>query len=86
MASQGWGYSFPPWLPSLCAEAFLVLSCFLPCLQTSPVVLLCGELFILQGAGLGNGDKQEEVAGQFPAAGGGGLAGLSAVYSELGML
>lgn len=32
-----------------------------------------------------NGDKQEEIAGQFPAAGG-GLAGLSAVYFELGML
>lgn len=32
-----------------------------------------------------NGDKQEEVAGQFPAAGG-GLAGLSAVCFELGML
>lgn len=32
-----------------------------------------------------NGDKQEENAGPFPAAGG-GLAGLSAVYFELGML
>lgn len=30
-------------------------------------------------------DKQEEIAGPFPAAGG-GLAGLSAVYFELGML
>lgn len=50
MASQGRECSFPLWLPSLHAEAILVLSCFWPYLEISLLVLLCKELFILQGA------------------------------------
>lgn len=40
----------PPWLPSLSAEAILVLSFFWPYLEISPLVLLYKELSILQGA------------------------------------
>lgn len=43
------------------------------------------ETFLLEGAAQGNGDKQEGIAGQFPAAGG-GPAALPAVYFELGTL
>lgn len=50
VASQGLGCSFPPWLPSPGAGAILVLSCLWPCLEISPLVLVCEELFILQGA------------------------------------
>lgn len=52
-----------------------MLSCSLPYLEIRAVVLLYQELSILQGADREEWDKQEEVAGQFPAAGG-GLAGL----------
>ena len=88
VAAQGWGCFLPPWLPSLCAEDILMLCCFLLCPVSGDKSY--GDCCIKKSSSckeqtVKNGDKQEEIAGQFPAAGG-GLAGLSAVYFELGML
>lgn len=88
MAAKGWGCFLPPWLPSLCAEDILILCCFLLCPISGDKSY--GDYCVKKSSSckkqsMKNGDKQEEIAGQFPAAGG-GLTGLSAVYFELGML
>lgn len=88
MAAQGWGCFLPPWLPGLCAEDILMPCCFL--LRPVSGEKSYGDCCIKKSSSckeqiVKNGDKQEETAGQFPAAGG-GLAGVSAVYFELGML
>lgn len=86
VASQSWGCSFPSQSSCLCAEAILVFSYLLSCPIWGSVLWWCciKNSSSCKEQTVRNGDKQEEVAGQFPAAGG-GLAGLSAVYFELGM-
>lgn len=78
----------PSLLQSLYAEDVLMLPCFLLCPVSgdkSYGVYCVKKSSSCKEQTVKNGDKQEEIAGQFPAAGG-GRAGLSAVYFELGML
>lgn len=90
VAIQAWGWFLSPLLPSLCAEdiPMLMFYCFLLCplSGTKSYTGYCiKKSSSCKEQTVKNWDKQEEITGPFPAAGG-GLAGLSAVYFELGML